>query len=150
MLYAHRASLAVAAIAAALAGDSATGGFRAADWAPPATCAQAKDDARDDSQQPAEHGAREDDPDQGGVATAGHPTQFHLARVRDHECNQDDQQRDKTERQGVEARAVAVSTEPFPARLDRFAVRQCSLWLRFDLHRFSSRWRGGHVGFATG
>ena len=50
----------------------------------------------------------------------------------------------------LEARAVAVSTEPFPARLDRFGVPQCLPWLRFDLHRFSSRWCGGHVGFATG
>src|SRR5579884_1603849 len=137
MLYAHRASLAVAAIAAALAGDSATGGFRAADWAPPATCAQAKDDARDDSEQPAEHGAREDDPDQGGVAAAGHPAQLHLARVRNYECDQDDEERDEAERQRVQAGAVAVPAEPFAARLDALGVLRFLLWGRFDLHEVS-------------
>src|SRR5579884_4461982 len=137
MLYAHRASLAVAAIAAALAGDSATGGFRAADWAPPATCAQAKDDARDDSEQPAEHGAREDDPDQGGVAAAGHPAQLHLARVRDYECDQNNEERHQTERQRVEAGAVTVSAQAFAARLATFGVLRVLLWGRFDLHGFS-------------
>src|SRR5690348_6556558 len=122
MLYPQSAALPVAAVPAGLAGESATGRVRVADWAPPAPCAQAEDDAREDSQQPAEHGTREDDPDQGSVAAAGHPAQLHLARVRRYECDQDNQERDETERQRVEESAVAVSAKPFAARLDAVGV----------------------------
>jgi len=92
----------------------------------PAACAETEDDAGDDSQQPAEHGARDDDPDERGVAATDHPAEFHLARIGDHQSDQDDEERHETERQGVETRAVAVSPKPRSAQLDRFRLRR---WL---------------------
>jgi hypothetical protein len=112
---------------------------------PPAACAQAKDDARDHSQQPAQHGAREDDPDERSMAAPGHPAQFHLARVRDHERDQDDQERHETEREGVEPGVVALSAEPFPARLGTLGVRQFLLLGGFDLYLFSFSCRFLHA-----
>src|SRR5581483_6834355 len=134
MLYAQPATLPAVP---ARTGVSTIGRLRAAHRAQQPSCAQAKGDARDDSQQPAEHGAREDDPDQGSVSAAGHPAQLHLARVRNYECDQDDQERDETERKRVEASAVAVSPEPFAARLDAIGVGRFLLWERFDLHDVS-------------
>ena len=71
------------------------------------------------------------------MAAAGDPAQLHLARVRDHECDQDNQERDAAESKGVEAGAVAVSAEPFAPWLDTVAVPRFLLWVRLDLHDVS-------------
>src|SRR5581483_3180912 len=103
---------------------STIGGGGATPWAPPTPCAQAEDDARHDSQHPAEHGARKDDPDEGGVPAPDRPARLDLARVRDHERDQGDQERNETERPTVQPGAVAVSPEPFTARLESLDVRR--------------------------
>src|SRR5581483_4288823 len=135
MLYAQPASPPAGAAIPVVTGSAIRGFLKTRGSPAPGT--HAEDDARDDAQKPTEHGAREDDPDERGVAAAGYPAQLHLTRVRDHECDQDNDERHQTERQAVEPGAVAVSAEPFPARLDTFGVRQDLLRMRFDLHRSS-------------
>jgi hypothetical protein len=49
-----------------------------------------KGDAGCDPEQPTEHGAREDDPDERGMACAEHPAELHLPRVGEDERDQDD------------------------------------------------------------
>jgi hypothetical protein len=71
------------------------------------------------------------------VAASGHLAQLHLARVRNYECDQDNEERDEAERQRVKAGAVAVSAESFAARLDPVGVLRFLLWRRFDLHEVS-------------
>src|SRR5690242_17054272 len=122
MLYAQRASLRVAAAPFPRATGSATGRTRAARRAPRAPCPQAEDDARRDAQQPADHRAREDDPDQRRVAVADDPAQLHLPGVGDHERDQDDQKRYESERPGIEPGVMAVSAKPCSTGLDRLGL----------------------------
>ena len=100
---------------------------------PPASRAETERDAGNDPEEPAEHCARDDDPNERGVSGADHPAELHLARVGNDEGNQYDEQCHETERQRVEPGATAVSSQPFDARLDAFCLRRCLRWRRLEL-----------------
>src|SRR5581483_2765330 len=97
---------------------------------PAAPRPQAEHDARDDSEQPAENGAGEDDPNERGGAAADDPAQLHLPRVGDDERDHDDEERDERERPRVEPGAMAVPAKTHGARLDRLHRRRRSGWGR--------------------